>query len=614
MSGKASSKRIFDFGLLRRVLQFSAPYKNKFYWSIFLSIILAAITPLRPWLIQLTINRGIGGKTQSAPSWLNNLITQFNLDTLANIIIAITLFQIVFLLVETYLRYLFSYITSWLGQTVVRDLRVKVYEKILHLNLSQFDKTPIGVLTTRTVDDNERINDVFAEGLIPIIADILAIICILLFMFYIDWRMTLISLAPFPILIIATYFFKESVNKSFIRVRNAVAQLNAFVQEHITGMHIVQAFAAEKKEFNKFREINKEHRNANIHAIFAYSVFFPIVEIVLAMGTGLLVWWAASQSRSLTPSESADLVGKMIAFILYLNLLFRPLRVIADKFNVLQMGMVASERVFKVLDNPDFIQQHGNTVVEQMKGKIEFDNVSFAYVDDRYILKNISFTVNPGETVAIVGHTGSGKTSIISLLNRMYSIQKGKISIDDIDIEEYKIENLRSKIGIVLQDVFLFSGSVLDNITLRNTSIPRERVEHAAKLIGMHDFILSLPGGYDYNVMERGSTLSLGQRQLLSFVRALLYDPSILILDEATSSVDTESEMMIQQATDMLIAGRTSIVIAHRLSTIRKASKILVLDKGEIKEIGSHEELLRKGGFYSKLHQMQFEKKAHLVH
>jgi ATP-binding cassette subfamily B protein len=403
------------------------------------------------------------------------------------------------------------------------------------------------------------------------------------------------------------------VNRSFIRVRNAVSQLNAFVQEHITGMQVVQAFAAEKKEFRKFRQINKEHRNANIHAIFAYSVFFPVVEIILATGTGLLVWWAANASLSLTPAESAAMPGKMIAFVLYLNLLFRPLRVIADKFNVLQMGMVAGERVFKVLDNDDYMKDDGKHAPEIVRGEITFDKVSFGYLPERIVLKNISFQVNPGETIALVGHTGSGKTSIISLLNRLYEPQKGEIRIDGVNLPEYKLEALRSHIGIVLQDVFLFSGSVLDNITLRNPAIPRERVIEAAKLIGMHDFIMQLPGGYDYNVMERGTTLSLGQRQLLSFIRALLYNPSILVLDEATSSVDTESERMIQKATDTLIAGRTSIVIAHRLSTIRKAHKIIVLEKGEIMEAGTHQELLERGGFYHRLHEMQFEKAGKFV-
>ncbi len=391
-------------------------------------------------------------------------------------------------------------------------------------------------------------------------------------------------------------------------MRNAVAALNAFVQEHITGMQIVQAFASEEREYSHFRKINREHRNANIKAIFAYSVFFPVVEIVLAFSTGLLVWWGASQVLHLPGKQAAALTGEIIAFFLYLNLLFRPLRLIADKFNTLQMGMVASERVFRVLDNKDTMPDEGIYAPGKLAGKVNFENVYFAYTDERYVLKNISFHIEPGETLAIVGHTGSGKTSIISILNRLYAIQKGRILIDDRPIETYKLDALRGSIGVVLQDVFLFSGSILDNITLRNTEISFEQVVDAAKLIGMHEFILRLPGGYDYDVMERGNTLSLGQRQLISFIRALLFDPSILILDEATSSVDTESETLIQEAIGKLIANRTSIVIAHRLCTIRKANKILVLDKGEIREIGTHDQLMEKEGFYFKLHQMQFEK------
>src|SRR5579859_116438 len=527
MADEIKKRKIFDFSLLRRVFRYAAPYKNRIYWSIALSILLAILSPLRPFLIQLTIN------TYIRNGWVNAIIWM-------------TVFQIVMLLVETVARFYFSFITAWLGQTVVRDLRVDVYKKVLGLNLSQFDKTPIGTLTTRTINDIEAINDIFSDGLIPIIADLLSILSVLVFMFWADWRLSLVCLAPFPLVLFRSWLFKESVNKSFIRVRNAVAALNAFVQEHITGMAIVQAFAAEKREEVKFRKINREHRNANINAIFAYSVFFPVVEIILAVSTGLLVWWGATRVMNLPPAEGKELSGKIVSFFLYLNLLFRPLRVIADKFNVLQMGMVASERVFRVLDNDDLIKTQGSFAPARIRGKVEFDKVNFAYTDDRYVLKNISFTMQPGQTVAIVGHTGSGKTSIISLLNRLYHIQEGQIRIDDVKIEDYKLEVLRKSIGVVLQDVFLFSGSVADNITLRNDEIPMERVVAAAKLIGMHDFILRLPGGYHYNVMERGSSLSLGQRQLLSFIRALLYDPSILILDEATSSVDTESEQLIQ--------------------------------------------------------------------
>ncbi|HJS56280.1 MAG TPA: ABC transporter ATP-binding protein [Chitinophagaceae bacterium] len=582
----AINKKFFDFDLLKRVMRFAAPYKRRFYWSIALAIILAAFTPIRPILIQVTVDKFI---SQGLWNW----------------VLLITIIQVAFLLVETALRFYFSYITAWLGQNVVKDLRVKVYKKVLSLNLSQFDKTPIGTLTTRTVDDIERINDVFADGFIPIIADLLSIICVLTYMVWADWRLTLIALIPFPIMLLATYYFKESVNKSFHRVRNAVANLNAFVQEHLTGMQVVQAFAAEDREFEKFKNINKEHRDANIHAIWAYSIFFPIVEIVLATSIGLIVWWTSHKALNLQESQQ----GTLMAFILCLNLIFRPLRMIADKFNVLQMGMVASERVFKVLDNEDYLRpSSANAFKQNVKGRIGFENVVFGYTPENPVLKNVSFTVNPGETVAIVGHTGSGKTTIISLLNRLYHIQRGEIKIDDVNIEEYDIDSLRKSIGVVLQDVFLFSGSIIDNITLRNKDIPREKVIEAAKLIGMHDFIMMLPANYDFNVMERGATLSLGQRQLLSFIRALLYNPSILILDEATSSVDTESEMMIQKAIDKLIAGRTSIVIAHRLSTIRKANKIIVLDKGEVKEIGTHEELITRDGYYQKLYQLQFEK------
>jgi ATP-binding cassette subfamily B protein len=591
-------KKIFDFENLRRVFQFAAPYKRKFYFSIWLSVFLAIITPIRPFLIKVTVDK--------LPE---NIADKSIADTMVNWLIWMTVIQIGLLIIESAVRFYFSYITAWLGQTVVKDMRIKVYDKVVGLNLRQFDQTPIGTLTTRTINDIEAINDIFSDGLVPIIADLLSIISILSFMFFVDWRLTLVCLAPFPILLLATYYFKESVNKSFIKVRNAVAQLNAFVQEHITGMQVVQAFAAEDREFEKFKKINKGHRNANIRAIFAYSVFFPVVEIVLALSTGLLVWWIAKKAGA-SVTEAMQLGGKMMMFYMCLNLLFRPLRVIADKFNVLQMGVIASERVFKVLDNDDYIKTQGSYSPARILGKVIFDHVSFGYNPDQLVLKDVSFKMNPGETVAIVGHTGSGKTTIISLLNRLYQIQQGLISIDDVNIDDYKLEVLRKNIGVVLQDVFLFSGSVVDNITLRNSAIPREKVIEAAKLIGMHDFIMQLPGNYDYNVMERGATLSLGQRQLLSFIRALLYNPSILILDEATSSVDTESEILIQKAIDKLIAGRTSIVIAHRLSTIRKADKIIVLDKGEIKEMGTHEELLSLEGYYYKLYQLQFDKKT----
>ncbi|MBK6937041.1 MAG: ABC transporter ATP-binding protein [Chitinophagaceae bacterium] len=593
----AENKNVFfDFGLLRRVFRYAAPYRKKFYWSVALAISLAIFTPIRPWLIQLTVNDYISAKPGT--TFLNG-----KLD-IAGMLILITIIQIGLILIETLMRFVFSFTTASLGQSVVKDLRVETYKKILNLNLSQFDKTPVGALTTRTISDIESVNDIFSDGLVPVIADLLTIFCVLVFMFYADWQLAFIALIPFPIIIVATYYFKESINKSFQRVRNAIAALNSFVQEHLSGMAVVQAFAAEENEFKKFKKINREHRNANIRGIMAYSIFFPVVEIVSALSIGLIVWYS---------SEHRIAAGTIMSFILYINLLFRPLRMLADKFNVLQMGIIASERVFKVLDNTDVADNSGTWRPQQVKGKIEFDKVWFAYDDENFVLQDVSFIARPGETVAIVGHTGSGKTTIISLLNRLYHIQKGDIRIDDVSVENFELDALRSKIGVVLQDVFLFSGSVMDNITLRNPNIEKEKVIEAAKMIEMHDFIMQLPGGYDYNVMERGATLSLGQRQLLSFIRAMLYNPSILILDEATSSVDTESEQLIQHAIDTVIKDRTSVIIAHRLSTIRKANRIIVLDKGKIIETGTHEELIQKGDFYSKLHKIQFDKSIRIL-
>jgi ATP-binding cassette subfamily B protein len=540
------------------------------------------------------------GKQVHLPQWVHWILPNEAFNSVVQLILAISLFQVAFIVLETMFRFCFTYGMSWLGQQVIRDLRNKVYQKIMYWEMRQFDKTPIGTLTTRTINDIESINDIFSDGLIPIIADFLTIVVTLATMFFINWELTLICLIPFPIMIVATYFFKESVNKSFVQVRNAVAALNAFVQEHISGMQVVQAFAAEEKEMKKFDAINEHHKNANIKAIFAYSVFFPVVEVVLALSIGLIVWWVAGQSLD---------AGMLVAFILFLNQIFRPLRMIADKFNVLQMGMVAAERVFKILDNEDITVNQGQYAPAQIQGAIEFKNVQFAYQAPNWILNELNFTVAAGETVALVGPTGSGKTSIISILNRLYPYQAGQILLDGVLIEDYELDRLRASIGVVLQDVFLFSGSVYDNITLRNPSIRPEQVEEAAKMIGMHDFIMQLPGGYQYHVMERGATLSLGQRQLLSFIRALLYNPSILILDEATSSIDTESEQLIEKAIETLIQGRTSIVIAHRLSTIRKADQILVLEHGKIIEKGTHQHLMEQGGFYKALNEMQFDPK-----
>ena len=508
-------KKIFQLSLLKRVFSFVQPYRFVFLASIFLSILLAFTTPVRPYLIQATVNAAIG-KVVSLPFWVNWFLPGNAFESVIHLILSITLFQVAFIIFETIMRFFFTFGMAWLGQQVIRDLRNKVYDKIMHWEMRQFDKTPIGTLTTRTINDIESINDIFSDGLIPILADLLTIIVTLTTMFVIDWKLTLICLIPFPIMIIATYYFKESVNKSFIQVRNAVAALNAFVQEHISGMQVVQAFAAEEKEMSKFTKINEGHKAANIKAIFAYSVFFPVVEVVLALSIGLIVWWVADRSLD---------AGLLVAFILFLNQIFRPLRMIADKFNVLQMGMVAAERVFKVLDNTDVTLNEGTHAPAKIEGKIEFKNVSFAYNEPNFVLKNINFTVQAGETIALVGQTGSGKTSIISILNRLYPYQSGNILLDDHAIESFSLNRLRASVGVVLQDVFLFSGSVYDNITLRNTSISKEQVYEAAKMIGMHDFIMQLPGGYDYQVMERGGYLKFRSKTITQFYQGIIIQP-----------------------------------------------------------------------------------------
>lgn len=559
---------------------FLKPYRGRFWTSVVLSVVLSLMAPVRPYITQLSIDHYISNKLLQG-------------------LIYISVAHLVILLVESAIRFVFMYITSWVSQNVVNDMRNKVFKKISYQNLNYFDNTQVGTLTTRTINDLEAVNDVFSDGIVSILADLLTILAILAVMFYTDWRLTLISLAAFPLLILATYFFKESVNKSFMRVRNAVSNLNAFVQEHLTGMYIVQAFAAEKNEADKFNEINKEHRNANIKSIMAYSVFFPVVEIILAISMGLLVWYGAVRMLNAEISQ-----GVIIAFIMYLNQLFRPLRMLADKFNTLQMGIIAGERVLTVLEDDNHLKHNGTLTAAGLRGAVKLEDVYFEYKEGVPVLKGISFEARQGETIAIIGHTGAGKSSIISILTRLYEIQAGRILIDGRDLNDYDIFDLRKQVGVVLQDVFLFSGTILENITMNNPELSREHVEHICRTLGIHDFIMNLPDNYEFNVRERGGTLSQGQRQLISFARALIYDPKILILDEATASIDSASEQLVQHAIGLLVKNRTAIVIAHRLSTIRKADNIIVLDKGMIVEQGNHDQLMERDGMYAQMYKV----------
>ncbi|HNR74645.1 MAG TPA: ABC transporter ATP-binding protein, partial [Cyclobacteriaceae bacterium] len=475
----------------------------------------------------------------------------------------------------------------------------------VNLRLKFFDKTPIGRLVTRTISDVETLADVFSEGLAAMAGDLLQIIFILGFMFYIDWRMALVSLSTIPLMLLATYVFKEKIKVAFNDVRNAVSNLNSFVQEHLTGMNIVQMFGSEKKEFEKFKEINKEHRDAHLRSVLYYSVYFPVAEVIAAMGIGLLVWYGAKGAINF--EQTGITIGTLTAFIMFIQMFFRPIRMIADRYNVLQMGVVSSSRIIALLDDKADVVANGIHKPDHLAGQVNFNHVWFAYNERDYVLKDINLEIKPGETVALVGATGAGKSSIINLLNRFYEINRGEIKIDGVDIREYDLASLRKNIGVVLQDVFLFSDTIRNNITLGNAEVSDEMILHAADLVGARRFIDRLPGGLDYNVMERGSTLSVGQRQLLSFIRAMVYDPKILVLDEATSSVDSETEEMIQEAISKMMTGRTSIVIAHRLSTIQRADKILVMEKGEIKESGTHEHLLHADGLYAQLHKMQYK-------
>ena len=588
VSGKA-----FDSTLLRRVFRFTRPYRKLFWVSLGLTILLALLGPLRPLMTQYILDHYLGqGDSQG--------------------LLMMSVSMVVVLLVQSIVQYFHTWSTNALGPRVIRDLRNTLFERMMSFRLRFYDKTPVGTSVTRSISDMETIADIFSEGLIIIIGDLLQLVVIVTVMFVVDWRLALISLSTVPLLLIATNIFKNKIKATFGDVRTQVAALNTFVQEHLTGMKIVQIFGREDEEFKRFEKINGKHRDANNRSVWYYSIFFPVVEILSAISIGLIVWWGAG---GVIRDEVT--FGNLVAFIMYINMLFRPIRELADKFNTLQMGMVSSERIFKLMDEDEVTKDDGLLQTKQISGKIEFRDVWFAYDTEEsgkessnWVLKGISFSVSPGETIAFVGATGAGKSTIIGLLNRFYEVSKGEILLDGENIKSYPLEFLRTNIGIVLQDVFLFSDTIRNNITLLNNKISETTIRAAAAELGADSFINALPGNFDFHVQERGNVLSTGQRQLISFIRAYAYQPSILVLDEATSSVDSETEDIITAATQKLTRRTTSIVIAHRLATIQNSDRIIVLEHGKIVETGSHKDLLSKDGHYKKLFEIQF---SHLM-
>jgi len=576
--------KAYDSRLMKRLLTYVKPYRKYVISAILLNVVVAAVPGFRPLLTEIAIDKYI------AHSDYHGLF-----------IISLILFGT--LIVQSAIQYFMTYYMQYLGQRTIFDLRTQLFNHIQKLALKFFDKTPIGRLVTRATNDIEALNQLFSSGIIMVFSDVFTIIWILVFMFTMDVKLSFVTLSVLPVLIYGTFLFRRKAREAYRDVRLHLARLNAYMQEHITGMNTVQIFNKEKEERKKFSSINKDYKQANINAIFYYAIFYPGVELLSSVAIGLIIWYGGGEIIHNTLE-----IGVLIAFIQYTEMFFRPIRDLSEKYNIMQTAMASSERVFKLLDNKTFIHNAENPVhLDKVKGEIEFKNVWFAYNGNDYILKDISFKINPGETIAIVGHTGAGKTSIINILTRFYDIQKGSILLDGIDTRQIDKKDLRKYISIVLQDVFLFSGTVKSNISMSNEQIPFDKLLNAAKLVGADKFISELPDKYDEIVKERGATLSVGQKQLISFARALAYDPQILILDEATSSVDTETEILIQKAIEKLLIGRTSIVIAHRLSTIQSADKIIVLHKGEIRETGNHQELLAKRGIYYKLYQLQYK-------
>ncbi|MDO4229399.1 MAG: ABC transporter ATP-binding protein [Capnocytophaga sp.] len=568
----------------KQLYHFVKLYRFTFFFVAFLSVIASLLSTAQPYLIKMAIDDYIVPKDYQG-------------------LLLIMYLLIGVLVAEVLVQFLFAYFASWLGQVVIRDIRKDLFAHLLRFKMKYYDKSSVGILVTRAVNDMERIGEVFSAGLFEIVSDLLKMVVITVVMFVIDWRLALISFVTMPIVLYMTRWFQKSMKSAFVEVRKEVANLNAFVQERISGIKIVQLFTQEQEEFEKFKQINEKHKKGWLRTIWYNSIFFPIGDLCVSITISLIVWFGGYNAIA---SNTFDL-GTIFLFIQLTQMLFRPLRHIADKFNTLQMGVIAAQRVFAILNTTDDIETEGSKELDSVKGHIRFDKVHFEYVEGEEILHGISFEAKQGETIAIVGATGAGKTTIINLLNRFYDIKSGTIYIDEVDIRTVTLASLRKHIAVVLQDVFLFADSVLNNITLRDTSITEEEVIEAAKSIGVHDFLMKLPGGYNYNVKERGTMLSAGQRQLIAFLRAYVSKPEILILDEATSSIDSHSEKMIQEATDKITQGRTAIIIAHRLTTVKKADKIIVLDKGNIVEIGTHSQLLQiENGYYRNLYDVQF--------